>query len=73
MIALVVAQKYKTLKTQGNHNNEIGMPQTLFGLDAVMRRLLSKWVCHIRARYPRMSMSCQPDVADYNQHWHFTY
>ena len=33
MIALVVAQKYKTLKTQGNLNNEIGMPKTLFGLD----------------------------------------
>ncbi len=34
MIACVVARKYKTLKTQGNHNNEIGLPLTLFGLDS---------------------------------------
>ncbi|MBR4554324.1 MAG: UDP-N-acetylmuramoyl-tripeptide--D-alanyl-D-alanine ligase [Ruminococcus sp.] len=33
MIACVLARKFKTLKTEGNHNNEVGMPQTLFGLD----------------------------------------
>lgn len=48
MIALVVAQKYKTLKTQGNHNNEIGMPQTLFGLDSSYEAAVIEWVCHIR-------------------------
>ena len=34
MIACVVSGRYKTLKTAGNHNNEIGVPQTLFGLDS---------------------------------------
>jgi UDP-N-acetylmuramoyl-tripeptide--D-alanyl-D-alanine ligase len=34
MIALVVSKKYETLKTEGNHNNEIGLPLTLFGLSA---------------------------------------
>ena len=33
MIACVMEQKYKTLKTEGNFNNEIGMPKTLFRLD----------------------------------------
>lgn len=33
MTACVMAQKYKTLKTEGNFNNEIGMPRTLFRLD----------------------------------------
>ena len=33
MISEVLSTKYKTLKTQGNLNNEIGLPMTLFGLD----------------------------------------
>ncbi len=32
MIASVVAQKYKVLKTQGNYNNEIGLPLTVLSL-----------------------------------------
>ena len=33
MIALVLAQRYKTLKTEANYNNEIGAPRTLLRLD----------------------------------------
>jgi len=33
MIACVLARKFKTLKTAGNHNNEVGMPKTLLELD----------------------------------------
>lgn len=33
MIAQVVSAGYKTLKNEGNLNNEIGLPKTLFGLD----------------------------------------
>ena len=32
MIGNVLAQKYKTLKTEGNYNNHIGVPFTLLGL-----------------------------------------
>jgi len=32
MVAQVVAQQWKTLKTEGNLNNRIGVPQTLFQL-----------------------------------------
>lgn len=34
MIALVLSEKYNTLKTTGNLNNEIGLPKTLFGLNS---------------------------------------
>ncbi len=33
IIASVVSKKYKTLKTQGNNNNNIGLPFTIFNLD----------------------------------------
>lgn len=33
IIANVVAQKYNTLKTQGNNNNNIGLPFTIFKLE----------------------------------------
>lgn len=33
IIANVVSQEYKTLKTQGNKNNNIGLPFTIFNLD----------------------------------------
>ena len=32
MIAAVLSQKYNTLKTQGNFNNELGLPLTVFRL-----------------------------------------
>lgn len=34
MIALVLSEKFNTLKTTGNLNNEIGLPKTLFNLDS---------------------------------------
>ena len=33
MTAAVLSKRYKTLKNEGNLNNEIGMPMTAFGLD----------------------------------------
>lgn len=33
IVANVVAQKYKTLKTQGNYNNQIGLPLTILKLE----------------------------------------
>lgn len=34
MTSLVLSSKYKTLKTQGNLNNHVGMPKTLLELDS---------------------------------------
>lgn len=33
LVASVLSQKYHTLKTEGNFNNEYGIPQTLFNLE----------------------------------------
>ncbi|MGB7605621.1 MAG: UDP-N-acetylmuramoyl-tripeptide--D-alanyl-D-alanine ligase [Lutisporaceae bacterium] len=33
MVASVLSEKYKVLKTEGNFNNAIGLPLTLFGLE----------------------------------------
>lgn len=33
MMAKVLSAKYRVLSTQGNHNNQIGVPQTLFKLE----------------------------------------
>lgn len=33
MAASILSEKYRTVKTQGNHNNEIGLPLTIFDLD----------------------------------------
>lgn len=33
MVAAVLSQKYKVLKTEGNYNNEVGLPLTLLQLD----------------------------------------
>ncbi len=32
MVAAVLSQKYQTLKTAGNFNNELGLPLTIFGM-----------------------------------------
>jgi len=40
MIALVLSEKYKTLKTKGNLNNEIGLPKTLLDINKEHRALL---------------------------------
>lgn len=34
MLASILSREFRTGKTEGNHNNEIGMPLTLFSLDA---------------------------------------
>ena len=62
MIALVVAQKYKTLKTQGNLNNEIGMPKTLFGIDSSTQAAVIEMGMSARGEISRMSMCCKPTV-----------
>lgn len=43
MIASVVSQKYDTLWTQGNYNNEVGVPLTIFRIEETIRRQSLKW------------------------------
>ena len=39
-VASVLAQRYKVLKSQGSHNNEIGLPLTLLRLDSSYERVV---------------------------------
>ncbi|MFC4653367.1 UDP-N-acetylmuramoyl-tripeptide--D-alanyl-D-alanine ligase [Lactococcus nasutitermitis] len=40
MIAAVLAQKFRTYKTQGNHNNEIGLPYTILHMPEDTEKLV---------------------------------
>lgn len=62
MIAAVLGTKYKVLKTQGNFNNELGVPLTLFGLEedhevAVVEMGISDF-----AEMTRLSKMVRPDI-----------
>ena len=47
IIANVVAQKYKTLKTEGNNNNHIGLPFTLFRLQDEEAAIIEMGMNHL--------------------------
>jgi len=62
MIASVVSRKFKTLKTQGNFNNEIGLPLTIFQLNeehevAVLEMGISDF-----GEMHELSKIAQPDI-----------
>ena len=67
MVASVLAQRWRTLKTEGNLNNRIGVPQTLFQLTRVTRLLSSKWGWISKAK-PCACATCPPDHRDYHQY-----
>ena len=61
-IAAVLSQKYKVLKTQGNFNNEIGLPLTIFRLTeedeiAVLEMGISDF-----GEMTRLTKIAQPDI-----------
>ncbi len=63
LISCVLARKYEVLKTQGNFNNEIGLPLTLFNLDerhevAVIEMGMSGF-----GEISRLTAIAQPQVA----------
>lgn len=63
MTALVLSQKYKTLKTEGNHNNEVGLPKTLFDIDASTEAAVIEMGMSHFGEISRLSMCCEPTVA----------
>ena len=63
MIALVVSKKYKTLKTEGNLNNEVGLPKTLFGLDNSTQAAVIEMGMNHFGEISRLSMCCEPTIA----------
>lgn len=63
MIALVMSKKYNTLKTEGNHNNEIGLPLTLFGIEEDTQAAVIEMGMSHAGEISRLSMCCEPTVA----------
>ncbi|MCI8775820.1 MAG: UDP-N-acetylmuramoyl-tripeptide--D-alanyl-D-alanine ligase [Oscillospiraceae bacterium] len=63
MIALVLSEKYETLKTQGNFNNEIGLPKTLFRLEKSHEAAVIEMGMSDFGEIERLSNTACPDMA----------
>jgi len=61
MTASVMAQKYQTLKTTGNLNNEFGVPLTLLRLDGSHQAAVVEMGMNHPGEIRRLSEICQPD------------
>ncbi|MGN1183076.1 MAG: UDP-N-acetylmuramoyl-tripeptide--D-alanyl-D-alanine ligase [Faecalibacillus sp.] len=62
MVYSVVKQKYKTLKTEGNYNNEIGLPLTILRYQEEEVMVLEMGMNHLK-EMSRLSKIALPDVA----------
>ncbi|NCC87362.1 MAG: UDP-N-acetylmuramoyl-tripeptide--D-alanyl-D-alanine ligase [Clostridia bacterium] len=62
MVFEVLCAKYKTLKTQGNLNNEIGLPMTLFGLDRSYEAAVIEMGMNHSGEISRLSKATRPTM-----------
>lgn len=62
MTALVLSAKYNTLKTQGNLNNEIGLPKTLMELDSSHEAAVIEMGMSDFGEIHRLSCTTQPTI-----------
>lgn len=63
MIAAVLSEKYRTLYTQGNLNNEIGMPLTVFRMEEETQAAVLEMGMSAFGEISRMTVQAQPDIA----------
>lgn len=63
MIACVMAQKYNVLKTQGNFNNEVGLPLTLINLDESHEAAVIEMGMSGFGEISRLTAIAQPQIA----------
>jgi UDP-N-acetylmuramoyl-tripeptide--D-alanyl-D-alanine ligase len=63
MVAAVMAQQFKTYKTQGNHNNEIGLPLTILHAPADTEVLILEMGMDHAGEIEVLSQLAQPDAA----------
>lgn len=63
MTYAVLASQFRTIKTEGNLNNEIGMPKTLFRIDETTEAAVIEMGMNHFGEIARMTASCQPDIA----------
>ncbi len=62
MTAQVVAQKYKTLATIGNYNNQIGTPLTLLRLTSEYEQAVVEIGTNSPGEIARLAQICAPDI-----------
>ena len=62
-IAAVLAQKYDTAKTQGNFNNDIGLPLTIFSFAHPQNALVLEMGMSSRGEISHLSRIACPDIA----------
>lgn len=63
MTALVLSERYKTLKTEGNLNNEIGLPKTLLGINSTHEAAVIEMGMSDFGEIERLSKTAQPTIA----------
>ncbi len=63
MTALVVQSEYKTVKTQGNLNNDIGMPLTLFNIDETTQAAVIEMGMNHSGEIAALTVVSKPDVS----------
>ena len=62
MTSLVMAGRYDTLSTQGNFNNEIGLPLTLFGLEDHHQAVVVELGMNHFGEMDRLGAICSPTI-----------
>lgn len=63
MIASVLSQKFNVHKTQGNYNNELGVPLTIFGLEEEHEIAVIEMGISDFSEMTRLSRIVKPDIA----------
>lgn len=63
MISAVLSMKYGTLKTEGNFNNDIGLPRTLFRLDGNVEAAVIEMGMSDRGEISALSGAAHPTCA----------
>lgn len=62
MVAAVLAQKYRVLKTEGNYNNEIGLPLTIFRIEAAHQVAVLEMGISEPGEMSRLAQVARPDI-----------
>lgn len=63
MIYSVLNQKYKTLKNEGNFNNEIGVPKTLLNLDNTIEKAVIEMGMSYKGEIKHLANIVEPKIA----------
>lgn len=63
MVYAVLSAKYNTLKTEGNFNNDIGLPRTLFRLDGSYGAAVIEMGMSDLGEISALSRAAHPDIA----------